>query len=80
MKKYIIDIIQYATNNNLTANCNAITFVNVGTTSCYINKFVLAAGASLSINGNENEIDVTTYSISFTGGTGILSVIRKYYK
>lgn len=80
MKNYIIDVIQYATNNNLTANCNAITFVNTGSTDCFINKFLLAAGASLSINGNENEIDVTVYNISFTGGTGILSVIRKFYK
>jgi hypothetical protein len=80
MKQYIIDVIQYSTNNNLTSNCNAITFVNTGVTDCYISKFLLVPGASLSISGNENEIDVTVYIISFTGGTGILSVVRKFYK
>jgi hypothetical protein len=80
MKQYIVDVIQYATNNTLTSNCNAITFINTGTTNCFISKFLLAPNASLSISGNENEIDVTTYPISFTGGTGILTVIRKFYK
>lgn len=80
MKKYIVDIIEYGTNNTLTSKCNAITFINTGTTNAYINKFLIAPNASLSIQGNENEIDVTTYQLAFTGGTGILTVIRKYYQ
>jgi hypothetical protein len=80
MKKYILDFQQFGTNNNIVSQCNAITFVNTGTTDVYINKFLLSAGASLVVGGNENEIDTTVYIFYFTGGIGNLSVIRKYYK
>jgi hypothetical protein len=80
MKKYYLDFQQYGTNTPLASNCNAITFINVGATDCYINKFLLASGASLSITGNENEIDVTTYEMYFTTGIGNLNVIRKFFK
>lgn len=80
MKKYYLDFQQYATNQNLYSNCNAITFINIGASSVFINKLELATGASLSIQGNENEIDTTTYEMYFSTGNGNLSVIRKFYK
>lgn len=79
MKKFILDFQQYQINNSIPSNCNAITFVNIGTVDCYVNKFLLTAGSSLAIEGNENEMDTTFYSIFFTGGAGNLSVIRKFY-
>lgn len=80
MKKYYLDFQQYGSNTPLASQCNAITFINIGASDCYINKFLLATGASLSITGNENEIDTTTYEMYFVGGTGNLTVIRKYFK
>jgi hypothetical protein len=80
MKKYILDFQQFGSNNNIVSQCNAITFVNTGTTDAFVNKFLLVAGASLVIGGNEGEIDTTVYTFYFTGGVGNLSVIRKYYK
>jgi len=50
---------------------NAITFINSGTLNVLINDiFLLIPGASLSLNGNQNEIDSTVYKISFASGAG----------
>jgi hypothetical protein len=80
MKRYVLDFQQYANNNNIVSDCNAITFVNTGTVDVFVNKFLLVAGASLVIGGNENEIDTTVYNIYFPTSAGALSVIKKYYK
>lgn len=80
MRKYFVDIIQYGSNNTIVSNCNSISFVNTGTVNAEVNKYILIPGASLTITGNADEIDTTNYQISFTGGTGILTVIRKHYK
>jgi hypothetical protein len=45
-----------------------------------INNFNLVAGASLSIGGNENEIDTTVYQLNFQGATnGNVAVIKKIF-
>ena len=59
MQAYNIEIGQYQQNTNIISNSNNITFVNTGAISVQINTFTLLAGASLSIGGNENEIDRT---------------------
>ena len=79
-RKFKIEINQYQQNFNLISNCNNITFINVGTIDVQINQFILVAGASLQIGGNENEIDTTVYNASFSGATnGNLIVIRKIF-
>jgi hypothetical protein len=45
-----------------------------------LNNITLAIGASLSIEGNENEIDVTQYTLNFgTATNGNVLVIQKMF-
>lgn len=80
MRQYRTETQQYSTDTTVQSNCNSMAFINTGAVPVTIDKFVLAAGASLSIDGNEGEINVTTYRISFSGATnGVLTIIRKYF-
>jgi len=80
MKKYKIEVMQYNTTRKIASNCNAITFINSGAVTCLVQTIPVVAGASLVIEGNENEMDVTEYNLDFgTSTAGILTVIRKYY-
>jgi hypothetical protein len=80
MLKYRTEFLQYSSDSTLFSNCNSLAFINNGSVPVMIDKFSLAAGAALSIDGNEREINDTTYRISFGGATnGVLTVIRKYY-
>jgi hypothetical protein len=64
----------------IRADCNAITFINTGTTNVQINGVNLVPGAQLVSLGNEGEINTTRYRLSFTaGGNEICTVIRKIY-
>lgn len=77
---YRTEFTQYTQNTVITGNCNAITFINTGTINVQVNQFVLAPDAQLTIGGNENEVDLSTYAINFQGTTnGIISVIKKIY-
>jgi len=80
MKKYVIDITVLNQNNTVASDCNAITFVNTGVGTVKINDFVLAVNTSLVIEGNENEIDITSYQVMFPSNAGNLTIFRKYYK
>ncbi len=80
MANYRTEFLQYTTDDTIISNCNSIAFINGGTVTVTIDKFELLAGASLSIDGNENEKNLTTYRITFAGATnGVLTVIRKNY-
>jgi len=79
MRRYKTEIIQYTTNINLTSNCNAIAFLNAGTSNAYIGKFTLTPGQGLEIDGNQEEIDTTTYVLEFDNNRGLMQVIRKFY-
>lgn len=80
MQKYSTEFLQYNSDSTIISNCNSIAFINGGTVPVTIDKFVLAAGAALAIDGNENELNVTTYRITFGGATnGLLTVIRKFF-
>jgi len=79
MKKYRIDIQVLTQNNFVSSNCNAITFLNTGAGTVKINDFVLAANVSLVIEGNENELDTTSYQVMFPANTGNLTIFRKVY-
>lgn len=79
MRKYRLIFENYNDNYRLISNCNAMTFINNGTATLYVNNFPIAAGASLATEGNENEEDVTEYNINFGGTLGDLWVIKKIY-
>ena len=79
-RKYRIELLQYQQNIVIDANCNNITFINIGAINVKVNSFTLVPNSSLSIGGNENEIDVTKYTISFAGATnGNIVVIKKVF-
>jgi len=80
--KYYIEVNQYTRNINLSSNCSAITFINYGSNTVDINGVDLTQGQQLTIEGNVNEIDQTTYQVQFTGATAVnnsLTVIKKLY-
>ena len=79
-RKFRIELYQYQQNYSIASNCNNITFINNGASTIQINAFNLIAGSSLSIGGNENEIDTTVYQLNFQGATnGNVAVIKKIF-
>lgn len=65
----------------LRAECNSITIINTGTATAILDGLEIAPGAQYYSPGNENEINMTRYRLSFSGaGTEIVLVIRKIYK
>ena len=79
-RKFRVELYQYQQNYSIASNCNNITFINNGASTIQINAFNLIAGSSLSIGGNENEIDTTVYQLNFQGATnGNVAVIKKIF-
>lgn len=71
----------YNTPQELRAECNSITVINTGTATAVIDGLEILPGAQYYSPGNENEINMTRYRLSFTGaGTEQVLVIRKIYK
>lgn len=74
---------EYQTYNapaEIRSECNAITFINTGTSNAQINGVNLTPGQQLISTGNEGEINTTRYRLSFSGGGNeIVLVIRKLY-
>ena len=65
-RKYKVEFTQYSEQNiQINSNCNAITFINNGTTLPIIinNILEIPIGGSIAIEGNENEIDTTVYNL-----------------
>ena len=65
-RKFKIEFTQYNEQNiQVISNCNAITFINNGATlPITINNVLdIPVGGSIAIEGNENEIDTTTYNV-----------------
>lgn len=82
MQNYKIDILSYIKNGQVKSDCADIAFQNVGIVDVVLNNgYTLTPGSVLSLSANENEIDKTIYTFSFsnTTGTGSLIVIRKIY-
>lgn len=70
----------YNAPSEIRSECNAITFVNTGGANVQINGINLTPGAQLVSQGNEGEMNVTRYRLSFSGvGNEICTVIRKIY-
>jgi len=79
VRKYRTLFENYQDSVRLYSNCAGITFINNGLATVYVNNFPVAGGASLSIDANENEEDVTEYQVNFAGSTGDLWVIKRVF-
>ena len=65
----------------LRADCNELTVVNLGTSIAIIEGLELASGDQYVSTGNEDEKNVTRYRLSFDNtGSNVVLVIRKIYK
>ena len=81
MCNYYIEYENVTKSSIVESQCNAIAFLNQGTTTVNINGFELAPGLSDSNNGLNGETDSTIYNIRFVGvGTNRLVVKRKIYR
>jgi hypothetical protein len=80
MQKFIEEYQTYNTPSEIRSECNAITFINTGTSNVQINGINLTPGQQLISEGNEGEYNATRYRLSFSGvGNEICTVIRKLY-
>ena len=80
MQKFIEEYQTYNTPSEIRSECNAITFINTGTSNVQINGINLTPGQQLISEGNEGEFNATRYRLSFSGvGNEICTVIRKVY-
>ena len=79
--QYYNDISVYQIGQYVQSDCSDITFLNSGTSNVIVNQaIILLPNQTISFNANAGEIDVTKYSISFTGaGNNSCTVIRKLY-
>jgi hypothetical protein len=63
------------------SECNQLTVINTGTATAVLNGLEIAPGDQYVSPGNENELNLTRYRLSFTGlGTEQVLVIRKIYQ
>lgn len=63
------------------SDCNQLTVINTGTATAILNGLEIAPGDQYVSPGNENELNLTRYRLSFTGiGTEQVLVIRKIYQ
>lgn len=66
--------------SEVRSDCNQLTVVNIGTATAILNGIEILPGDQYISNGNENEVNVTRYRLSFSGaGTEQCMVIRKIY-
>lgn len=81
MRKYITQTQVYdETMLDVDSFCNDILFFNSTAATVYVDGFPVASGATYQISGNEGELNVTKYKLSFgTGNTGLVYVTRKKY-
>ena len=82
MKKDFYEYFQlYNIPQELRADCNELTVLNLGTSIAIIEGLEIANGDQYISPGNENEINTTRYRLSFDNtGTNVVLVIRKIYK
>jgi len=82
MKQRFYEYFQlYNIPQELRADCNELTIVNLGTSVAIIDGLEIANGDQYVAPGNENEINETRYRLSFDNtGTNIVLAIRKIYK
>ncbi|NCX93277.1 MAG: hypothetical protein EBX40_01190 [Gammaproteobacteria bacterium] len=59
MQKFIEEYQTYNTPSEIRSECNAITFINTGTSNVQINGINLTPGQQLISEGNEGEFNAT---------------------
>ena len=65
----------------IRSECNQLTIINTGAATAVLNGVELLTGDQYISPGNENELNLTRYRLSFTGvGTNQVIVIRKIYQ
>jgi len=85
MKKELTKFYEYFQLYNipqeLRADCNSLTVVNIGGSVAIIEGLEIQPGQQYYVSGNENEFNETRYRLSFdNSGTNQVLVIRKIYK
>lgn len=81
MPKFTEDFKLVNTPQEIRSECNSLTVINTGTATAIINGVQFAPGDQYVSLGNENELNLTRYRLSFTGvGTNEVLVIRKIYQ
>jgi hypothetical protein len=72
----------YSKAGYVTSDCNAITFLNLGTNPVTIDQnVILQTGQQLQIDGNQGEVTGHKFYVNFSGAASgnQLVVIRKLY-
>jgi hypothetical protein len=79
--KFVTEVQAYHSPSDIDIDsmCIDIIFYNDTAGLIFINGWPIAAGATLSISGNENEQNTTKYKVSFNGNTGTVYVSRRKY-
>ena len=82
MKRRFYEYFQlYNVPQELRADCNELTIVNLGTSVALIDGLEIANGDQYVAPGNEDEFNETRYRLSFDNlGTNVVLCIRKIYK
>jgi hypothetical protein len=81
MKKFYEYFQLYNIPQELRADCNELTVINLGTSAAIIEGLTITTGQQYVSPGNETEINETRYRLSFDNlGTNVVLVIRKIYK
>jgi len=81
LQPFIEETQTYNQPGEVRADCNAITFLNIGTTTMQVNGVTVVPGAQYISTGNEGEVNQTRYRVSFAGvGDDVCQVIRKIYR
>ena len=85
MRNYTTEFKPYYQPNNIFADCNNITFINTGNVTAYVNGMPITPNQSITIPGNQDEIDTTNYQFWFAT-TGLpatpqpaLFIVRKFF-
>lgn len=84
LQKYYVEFKNFYVSQQVSSNCNDITFLNLGSNPVTIaGTITLQQNQSLQISGNLGELDTTEYQIQFSVYQSVnnnLAVIRKLYK
>ena len=84
LQKYYVEFKNFYVSQQVSSNCNDITFLNLGLNPVTIaGTITLQQNQSLQISGNLGELDTTEYQIQFSVYQSVnnnLAVIRKLYK
>lgn len=75
----VVNSFEYLSQNqNVLANCLAISFTNIGTTKMKVYEREILPGQSIYFDTNDIEAqDVSIYPITFEGGKGKCEVLRR---